>query len=119
MSEGFILIGAFVGIFIFFVFTYFVPVGLWISAIASDVSVSPLDFIGMRFRRVSPHAIINPAIMVKKGGIEIGLQALESHFLAGGNALFKGGNGRRGVFAVFGGGCRRRIFVFLCGGRQF
>lgn len=85
MSEGFILIGAFVGIFIFFVFTYFVPVGLWISAIASDVSVSPLDFIGMRFRRVSPHAIINPAIMVKKGGIEIGLQALESHFLAGGN----------------------------------
>ena len=51
MSEGFILIGAFIGIFLFFVFTYFVPVGLWISAIASDVSVSPLDFIGMRDRK--------------------------------------------------------------------
>jgi uncharacterized protein YqfA (UPF0365 family) len=84
MSEM-IIIGAVIGIFGFFIFTYFVPVGLWISALASDVKVNPLEFIGMRFRRVSPHAIINPAIMVKKGGIEIPLQALESHYLAGGN----------------------------------
>lgn len=85
MSEGFIIIGAFFGIFLFLVFTYFVPVGLWISAIASDVNVNPFVFIGMRFRRVSPHAIINPAIMLKKGGIDIALQALEAHLMAGGN----------------------------------
>lgn len=85
MSEGIIIIGAFFGIFLFLIFTYFVPVGLWISAIASDVRVSPLAFIGMRFRRVSPHAIINPAIMLKKGGINIDLQQLEAHLMAGGN----------------------------------
>lgn len=85
MSEGLVIIGAFFGIFLFLIFTYFVPVGLWISAMASDVKVSPILFIGMRFRRVSPHAIINPAIMLKKGGIDIDLSLLEAHLMAGGN----------------------------------
>lgn len=87
MSEGIIIIAAFLGIFLFLVFTYFVPVGLWISAMASDVKVSPLLFIGMRFRRVKPHDIINPAIMLKKGGIEIDLSLLEAHLMAGGKVF--------------------------------
>jgi uncharacterized protein YqfA (UPF0365 family) len=85
MSEGLMMFGGIGVLFIFFVIYYFVPFGLWISAIASDVSVGLLDFIGMRLRRVSPPLIINPAIMLKKGGIDISLQALESHCLAGGN----------------------------------
>ncbi len=87
MSEGVFIIGAFAGIFLFLVFTYFVPIGLWISAMASDVRVSPLVFIGMRFRKNSPHAIINPAIMLKKGGINISLEPLEAHLMAGGDVL--------------------------------
>ncbi len=85
MSEGLMMFGGIGVLIIFFVIYYFVPFGLWISAIASDVSVGLLDFIGMRLRRVSPPSIINPAIMLKKGGIDISLQALESHYLAGGN----------------------------------
>ena len=85
MSEGIIVLGAIGGIFVLLVLSYFVPVGLWISALASGVSVGLLDLIGMRFRGVPPHSIINPAIMAKKGGIEVSLQALESHHLAGGN----------------------------------
>lgn len=68
----------------FFVFTYFVPVGLWLSGWASGVSVSPFRFISMRLRGVSPHAIINPAIMTKKAGIELPLDWLEAHYQAGG-----------------------------------
>ncbi len=85
MSEGLMMFGGIGVLIVFFVIYYFVPFGLWISAIASDVRVGLLDFVGMRLRRVSPPLIINPAIMLKKGGIEISLQALESHCLAGGN----------------------------------
>lgn len=84
MSGGIIGL-AILCLFGFFVLSYFVPVGLWISAIASDVSVGLLDLIGMRFRGVPPSLIINPAIMAQKGGISVKLQDLESHYLAGGN----------------------------------
>lgn len=85
MSESLMMVGGIGVLFFFFVIYYFVPFGLWISAIASDVRVGLFDFVGMRLRRVSPPSIINPAIMLKKGGINISLQALESHSLAGGN----------------------------------
>lgn len=68
----------------FFVFTYFVPVGLWLSAYFSDVKINPMRFVAMRLRGVSPHAVINPAIMIKKAGIEVELDLLEAHFQAGG-----------------------------------
>ena len=77
-----IAIGGIIG---FFAITYFVPVGLWISALASGVRVGLFDLVGMRLRGVVPHAVVTPAIMASKGGIEIGLQSLESHYLAGGN----------------------------------
>lgn len=85
MSEGLMMFGGIGVLILFFVIYYFVPFGLWVSAIASDVSVGLFDFVGMRLRRVSPPSIINPAIMLKKGGIDISLQSLESHYLAGGN----------------------------------
>jgi len=77
-----IIIAGLIGLF---VITYFIPVGLWISALASGVPVGIIDLIGMRLRGVVPHAIINPAIMASKGGLEVSLQGLESHYLAGGN----------------------------------
>ena len=85
MSGGIVIAIAIICLVGFFVLSYFVPIGLWVSAVASDVSVGLGDLIGMRFRGVPPSMIINPAIMAKKGGIAIKLQDLESHFLAGGN----------------------------------
>lgn len=82
--EGIVLI-ALGGFFGFLILSYFVPMGLWISALASGVSVGLTDLIAMRLRGVVPHAIINPAIMAHKGGLDVNLQALESHYLAGGN----------------------------------
>jgi uncharacterized protein YqfA (UPF0365 family) len=39
----------------------------------------------MRFRKVPPSAIVNAMITSKKAGIELGRDALEAHYLAGGN----------------------------------
>lgn len=67
------------------VFFSFVPVGLWISAVASGVKVGIFDLIGMRLRRVAPARIVLPMIKATKAGIGTKLNQLEAHYLAGGN----------------------------------
>src|SRR5690554_5947573 len=67
-----------------FLFT-FVPVTLWISALAAGVKVSIFTLIGMRLRRVIPSRVINPLIKAHKAGLGVGINQLESHYLAGGN----------------------------------
>lgn len=63
----------------------FVPVGLWISALAAGVKVGIVDLIGMRLRRVSPNKIVNPLIKAEKAGLDVKVSQLEAHYLAGGN----------------------------------
>ncbi|NMB11611.1 MAG: flotillin-like protein FloA [Firmicutes bacterium] len=63
----------------------FVPIGLWISALAAGVKVSIVTLIGMRLRRVPPSRIIMPLIKALKAGIEVTIDKLEAHYLAGGN----------------------------------
>jgi uncharacterized protein YqfA (UPF0365 family) len=66
-------------------FLSFVPVGLWISALAANVKVSFFNLIGMRLRRVSPKKIVLPLIKATKGGVKVSVNELEAHYLAGGN----------------------------------
>ena len=63
----------------------FVPMGLWISALAANVHVGIFTLIGMRLRRVVPARIVNPLIKAVKAGIKIPINKLEAHYLAGGN----------------------------------
>lgn len=71
------------GIFIFF---YFVPIGLWITAYFSGVKVSIMrDLVGMRLRKVPPSPIVKAAITATKAGLSIDIGKLEAHYLAGGN----------------------------------
>ncbi|MEA3356761.1 MAG: flotillin-like protein FloA, partial [Candidatus Bipolaricaulota bacterium] len=72
-------------ILVIWVFFYFVPVGLWVSAIAAGVPVGPVTFIGMRLRKVNPHMVIRPMIAAWKAGIELSTSPIEAHVLAGGN----------------------------------
>ncbi|MFY4774879.1 flotillin-like protein FloA [Metabacillus sp. RGM 3146] len=67
------------------IFFTFVPVMLWISALAAGVHVSIFTLIGMRLRRVIPNRVINPLIKAHKAGIGVTTNQLESHYLAGGN----------------------------------
>ncbi|MRH43083.1 flotillin-like protein FloA [Aquibacillus halophilus] len=63
----------------------FIPVMLWVSALAAGVRVSIFTLIGMRLRRVVPARVINPLIKAHKAGLDIDTNQLESHYLAGGN----------------------------------
>lgn len=63
----------------------FVPVALWISALAAGVRVSIFTLIGMRLRRVIPSRVVNPLIKSHKAGLNVSTNQLESHYLAGGN----------------------------------
>jgi uncharacterized protein YqfA (UPF0365 family) len=63
----------------------FVPVMLWISALAAGVKVSIFTLIGMRLRRVTPSRVVNPLIKAHKAGLGVTTNQLESHYLAGGN----------------------------------
>ncbi|NBP80864.1 UPF0365 family protein, partial [bacterium] len=87
MGELFFLIVVLFAIVIFLaLFTYFIPIGLWISAYFAGVRVAIFkDLVGMRLRKVPPRQIITPKISATKAGIEIELDRMEAHFLAGGN----------------------------------
>lgn len=67
------------------IFLHFVPVGLWISALAADVNISLFNLVGMRIRRVEPRMIVLPLIKGIKAGLSLNSNQLEAHYLAGGN----------------------------------
>ena len=71
-------------IFLILFFT-FVPLGLFISARASGVKVGILQLVGMRIRMVIPSRIVNPLIKATKAGLNVSINKLEAHYLAGGN----------------------------------
>ncbi|HUG13737.1 MAG TPA: flotillin-like protein FloA [Thermomicrobiales bacterium] len=86
--DGTLLTLAIVGfaLFIFIAFfLYFVPIGLWITAIFSGVRVGIGTLIGMRLRKVNPSDIVRPLISATKAGLDLDVGQMEAHYLAGGN----------------------------------
>jgi uncharacterized protein YqfA (UPF0365 family) len=77
-----IIVGALIVLAVFF---SFVPMRLWISALAAGVHVSIFTLIGMRLRNVSPRRIVIPMIKASKAGLDVTISMLETHYLAGGN----------------------------------
>lgn len=67
------------------IFFTMVPIGLWITAFFSGVKIKLGNLIGMRLRRVVPSRIINPLIKATKAGLDVNVNELEAHYLAGGN----------------------------------
>ena len=67
------------------VFLSFVPISLWISALASGVKIGIFQLVGMRIRKVKPARIVNPMIKATKAGLSVSINKLEAHYLAGGN----------------------------------
>lgn len=80
-----LLIVLVVVIFLIGFFFYFVPIGLWITAIFSGVRVGLGTLIGMRLRKVNPNDIVRPFISASKAGLELDVGQMEAHHLAGGN----------------------------------
>ena len=72
-------------IVLFVLFVWLIPVRLWVAAWSSGAKVGFGELIGMRLRRVSPAAVVNPRIAAVKAGRGVATNTLESHYLAGGN----------------------------------
>ena len=70
---------------LFVVFFRYVPIGLWIRARASGVPLTIFTLIGMRLRRISPQRLVDSLITSSKAGLNLTVNQLEKHFLAGGN----------------------------------
>ncbi len=64
---------------------WLIPIQLWIAAWSSGTYVGLLTLIAMRLRRVNPSGIVIPRITAMKAGLDVSIDHLESHFLAGGN----------------------------------
>ena len=77
-----IIVAAIVFIWLFF---YFIPLGLWFSAVFARVYVPIGQLIGMRIRKVPPAVILNALISATKAGLQLNRDDMEAHYLAGGN----------------------------------
>jgi len=69
------------------VFSYYVPWGLWLEAMAGSVPVGLHTLVFMRLRRVDPAEVIKPLIMGRQAGLDVTEHDLEAHYLAGGNVF--------------------------------
>ncbi len=78
-----VLLGAVIVLF-FFVGS---SIALWVQALVSGARVRLFNIIFMRFRKVPPKLIVESKIMAIKAGLDITVDNLESHYLAGGNVL--------------------------------
>jgi uncharacterized protein YqfA (UPF0365 family) len=85
LSLGLIFALFFLAFVFLIIFFRFIPIGLWVRALASGVRVSFLTLFGMRFRKVSPAAIVDPLITARKAGLGLSIDELEIHYLSGGN----------------------------------
>ncbi len=81
--QLFLVFGA-IAIVALWILFYFVPVGLWFSALVSGVRIPLLQLILMRWRKVPPSVIVRAMIEATKAGIPLNRNELEAHFLAGG-----------------------------------
>jgi uncharacterized protein YqfA (UPF0365 family) len=86
LGVGVIVALALFGLIFIATVLHFVPLGLWITALASGVRVSFATLIGMRLRKVNPSNIVSPMIAASKAGLSLNIKELEGHYLAGGNA---------------------------------
>jgi len=84
--QGLGVFGLIAGIFVLLIIIlYYIPVGLWFSALVSDVRISLLQLFLMRFRKVPPSVIVRALIEGTKAGLILNRNDLEAHYLAGGH----------------------------------
>ncbi len=70
---------------VFSIVVWLVPVRLYIEALSAGVHVGFGNLIGMRLRKVIPSGVVRPLITATKAGIDLDINQLEAHYLAGGD----------------------------------
>ncbi|MCF8230500.1 MAG: flotillin-like protein FloA [Bacteroidales bacterium] len=72
-------------IFLLWLLFYFIPVGLWFTALLSGVRISLIQLVFMRWRKIPPQVIVRSMIASTKAGLNLTRNNLEAHYLAGGH----------------------------------
>jgi uncharacterized protein YqfA (UPF0365 family) len=85
MQIPFVLLVIIGSIILLFLFLYFIPVNLWITAVFSGVKISIMNLILMRLRKVPPSIVVNAMITSTKAGLNVTTNEIETHYLAGGH----------------------------------
>ncbi len=86
MIEAIGIWGVIIGVIVLlFIILYFIPIGLWFSALVSGVRISLMQLFLMRFRKVPPGIIVRAMIEGSKAGLNLNRNDLEAHYLAGGH----------------------------------
>ncbi len=75
----------FVAIILFFTLLYYFPLGLWFRTVAAGVPLSIGSLIRMRIIGIPPSVIVNNLVRSRKAGLQLTVDQMQSHYLAGGN----------------------------------
>lgn len=84
-SEIVLIFGGVLLLLAIYVLFFFIPFGLWLTAMFSGVPTGIGTLIGMRMRKVNPREIIVPLISAVKADIHLDMGQMEAHYLAGGH----------------------------------
>jgi len=71
--------------FVLILLLAFVPINLWFRCLVSGTYVNMFKLVGMRLRKVNTAMVVNAYINAKKAGLDINIDDLETHAMAGGN----------------------------------
>lgn len=82
-----LIIFGFVVIIMLAVLLNFIPINLWYQAKVNGLNVNLGQLLAMKIRKVNPNVIVKNAILLHKAGINIPLDLLEAHYLAGGKLI--------------------------------
>lgn len=72
-------------IVLFAIFLAIVPVKVWFRCLVSGTYVGISRLIGMRLRKINVNMVVDAYISAKKAGLELSINELETHAMAGGN----------------------------------
>lgn len=72
-------------LFVVIIIFALVPINIWIRCLVSGTHVGILKLVGMRLRRVNVPLVTDAYINGKKAGLNITINDLETHAMAGGN----------------------------------
>jgi len=85
---GLVIAAVVVGLFMILLMVFTRYFGLWIQSQLTRANISLFNLLGMTFRKVNTRAIVRSKIMATQAGLvdpELTIEALEAHYLAGGN----------------------------------
>ena len=75
----------FIAVILFFSFLYYFPIGLWIRTVAAGVPLGIFTLVRMRLIGIPPGIVVTNYVRGRKAGLNLTVDQLQSHYLAGGN----------------------------------